>query len=79
MSLLRLPLEVQSTILESCTDASDALALGSTCKQLTELWAARGAGVVWSLWTRQIPAVEEALISVSLYGYSNTESLRVYF
>ncbi|ATY61124.1 hypothetical protein A9K55_006826 [Cordyceps militaris] len=76
MSLLRLPLEVQSTILESCTDASDALALGSTCKQLAELWAARGAGVVWSLWTRQIPAVEEALISLRAAQFVHDQEAR---
>lgn len=64
MSLFQLPSEVLCLVLQRASSSQDALALVSVCKQLYDVWTTHGATILWSLWKTEIPAMEEALISV---------------
>lgn len=66
MSLLKVPSEILLLILESCDSLVDALALGSACKKLHSGWELHGNNVLWYHLKFQIPAIEEALIAVSV-------------
>ncbi|KAJ6783331.1 hypothetical protein PWT90_08682 [Aphanocladium album] len=73
---LRLPkdidgkLEVEvSALAWTLTAAGATVALwtytmASSCKQLYELWTAHGAAVLWTIWKKEVPALEEALLSL---------------
>lgn len=58
--------ELLLRILDYADTAQDVLAFALTCRFMSEVWQAKGAGlaVVWRLWQREMPFAEEALTLV---------------
>lgn len=64
----RASIEVLCNLLECVAEPSDVLAFALTCRRMADAWHAGSTGVltVWRMWQQDVPAVEEALIAVSL-------------
>ncbi|KAK6358746.1 hypothetical protein TWF730_008068 [Orbilia blumenaviensis] len=62
--LLRLPVEVQIGILQSCGSFKQALSLIATCKQLRLLWETYSTSIVSYIGRNAIPAFDDALMAV---------------
>ncbi|ATY66167.1 hypothetical protein A9K55_001215 [Cordyceps militaris] len=60
------PPELLLCILQLLESPRDILSFALTCRFMSEVWHANGAGytVVWRLWSREIPYAEEGLILV---------------
>lgn len=58
------PAELVAHVLRSCDTAADVLALRATCRRARGAWLADGPGIIWSVWPRERPLFDLALVAV---------------
>ncbi len=62
------PPELILCILQSCGSTRDLLALVSSCRYIYQVWQANPAAVLWPVWLREIPHVQDAIMAVSSFS-----------
>ncbi|KAF3928027.1 hypothetical protein AA313_de0201252 [Arthrobotrys entomopaga] len=69
--LLKLPIEVQINILQSCDSFTQALSLVKTCHKLYSLWTTYSTSIVSYIGHNSIPAFDDALITIRATNWAS--------